>query len=82
METNELVGKVAKNSLESVRVCITEYKGKVYVDARVWYREDPAKDEEKPSKKGLCLTPDLMLELIPLLAKAQERAAELAGGKG
>jgi len=82
METNELIGTVAKNSLESVRVCITEYKGKIYVDARVWYREDAAKDEEKPSKKGLCLSADVVEELIPLLSKAQERAAELSGGKG
>jgi hypothetical protein len=82
METNELIGTMAKNSLESVRVCITEYKGKIYVDARVWYQEDAAKGEEKPTKKGLCLAPDVMLELLPLLSKAQERAAELAGWKG
>ena len=35
-----------------------------------------------PTKKGLCLTPVLMLELLPILTTAQKRAAELSGEKG
>jgi len=65
-----------------VKVQISEYKGKVYVDARIFVQDDPqAPDVVIATKKGLCLTPDLMLELLPLLSKAQERAAELTGGR-
>lgn len=82
-ERKELVGQVSKNSLEVVRVQVSEYKGKVYVDARIFVQDDATKpDVVIATKKGLCLTPDLVLELIPLLAKAQERAAALTGGKG
>lgn len=82
-ERKELIGEVSKNSLETVKVQVSEYKGKVYVDARIFV-QDNANDPGVviATKKGLCLSPDLMLELIPLLSKAQERAAELAGGKG
>ena len=82
-DSKELIGEVAKNSLETVKVQVSEYKGKVYVDVRIFV-QDNANDPSVTiaTKKGLCLAPDVMLELIPLLAKAQERAAELAGGKG
>lgn len=82
-ERRELIGEVNKNSLESVKVHVSEYKGKVYVDARIFVQDSPTDPTAViATKKGLCLSPDLMLELIPLLSKAQERAALLTGGKG
>ena len=82
-ERKELIGEVSKNSLETVKVQVSEYKGKIYVDARIFVQDDPSKPGVViATKKGLCLSPDLVLELIPLLAKAQERAVALAGGKG
>ena len=82
-ERKELIGEVSKNSLETVKVQVSEYKGKVYVDVRVFVQDNAGNpDVVIATKKGLCLSPDLVLELIPLLAKAQERAAELMGGKG
>jgi len=82
-DSKELVGEVSKNSLETVKVHVSRFKGKVYVDARLFVQDNAADPNAViATKKGLCLTPDLMLELIPLLAKAQERAAELTGRKG
>ena len=82
-DDKELIGEVAKSSVEVVKVHVSRFRGKVYVDARSFV-QDAGKDLGIviATKKGLCLSPDLMLELIPLLAKAQERAAELTGGKG
>ncbi len=81
-DSKELIGELHKNSLEVVKVHVSWFRGKVYVDARV-YCQDEGKNPGViiATKKGLCLTPDLVLELLPLLSKAQERAAELAGGK-
>jgi hypothetical protein len=78
-----LIGEFDKNTLETVRVSVTRFKGKIYVDARVYVRDDSASPPaETATKKGLCLSPELVLELIPLLSEAQERAAELTGGRG
>ena len=61
----------------------TIHKGKVYVDARSFVQDEGKNPGVViATKKGLCLSPDLMLELIPLLSRAQERAVELSGGKG
>ena len=83
MDDKELIGEVAKSSVEVVKVHVQRFHGKVYVDARV-FCQDNGNDPSVTiaTKKGLCLSPDLVLELIPLLAKAQEKAAELTGGKG
>ena len=65
--------EVSKNSLETIRFNVTEFKGKQYADARVYYRDDDG--ELKPTRKGLCISPDLW----PQFAKGVERlGAELA----
>ena len=82
-DDKELIGEVAKSSVEVVKVHVSRFKGKVYVDARSFVQDEGKNPGVViATKKGLCLSPDLMLELIPLLSKAQERAAELTGGKG
>lgn len=82
-DSKELIGEVSKNSQEVVKIHVSTFKGKLYVDARIFVK-DEGKDPGVviATKKGLCLTPDLVLELLPLLARARERAGELSGGKG
>ena len=79
-DSKELVGEVNKNSQEAVKVHVSTYKGKVYVDIRTFVQEE-GKDPGVviPTKKGVSLTPALMLELLPILTTAQKRAAELSG---
>lgn len=78
----ELIGEISKNSQEIIKIHVSTFKGKLYVDARIFVQ---AVGKEASvliaTKSGLCLTPDLVLELLPLLARARERAAELSGGK-
>ena len=82
-DDRELIGEISKNSLETIKVHVSRFKGKVYVDARIYCQDNAGHPEVViATKKGLCLLPDIALELIPLLSKAQERAAELVGGKG
>jgi hypothetical protein len=63
-----------KNALEEVRASLTEFKGKQYIDLRVFYKADD--DEFRPTKKGLTLAPDLLPELEEALHKLKE-AVEL-----
>lgn len=77
----ELIGEFRKNSREWVKVQLSLFTGKLYVDIRIFV-QGPGKEPafETATKKGICLAPDLILALIPLLKRAQERLGELKGG--
>ena len=57
-----------------MRASLTEYKGKQYIDLRVFYKAD--NDEFRPSKKGLTLSPELLPELEEALHKLKEAVGE------
>ncbi len=63
-----------KNPLEEVRASITVFKGKEYVDLRVYYKGDD--DDYHPSKKGLTLSLDLFSELEEGVKKLREEIGE------
>ena len=54
--------EIPKNSQEVLRLCVTEFKGKMYADIRCYYRDD--NDELKPTRKGLTLSPSLWTEFV------------------
>ncbi len=80
MDEKEFIGEVSKNSQEMVKVHVQTYKGKPYVDARIFIQGDDG--SVIATKKGLCLSPDVCLEVLPLLSEAQEKAAAIGGEKG
>lgn len=65
-----VVHSFPKNPLEEVRASVTVYKGKQYLDLRVYYKGDD--DEYRPSKKGLTLALDLFQELEKAVMKLKE----------
>lgn len=69
----QLVHSFPKNPLEEVRASLTEFKGKQYVDLRIYYRGDDG--EFHPSKKGLTLS----LDLFPELEEAVQKLKEVVG---
>ena len=78
MEKPELIGSVRKNKMESLQVHVREFRGEIYVDARVWIL-DPTGDPTSmiATKKGLCLRPDVIKGLLPLFTEAVARAEAL-----
>jgi hypothetical protein len=66
-----LIFEFEKNSAEVVRTSISEFKGKQYVDFRVW-TSGAAGDlgEKRPTKKGLTIS----TEILPDLLKAVQAA--------
>lgn len=70
----KVVHSFPKNPLEEVRASLTVYKGKQYVDLRIYYKGDD--DEFRPSKKGLTLALDLFPELEEAVAKLKEAIGE------
>ncbi|MCU0596609.1 MAG: transcriptional coactivator p15/PC4 family protein, partial [Desulfobacterota bacterium] len=54
----QLVHSFPKNPLEEVRISLSVYRGKQYIDLRIYYKGDDG--EFHPSKKGLTVSPDLL----------------------
>ena len=76
-ERTELLD-VRKSDSERVRVHLKEYRGREYVDLRIWYISDTG--EWRPSGKGLTLNPLLIPEIIRGLTLAGT-AADPHGGR-
>lgn len=70
----QVVYTFPKNPLEEVRASITVFKGKQYVDLRIYYKGDDG--EFYPSKKGLTLALDLFSELEQAVQKLSEVVGE------
>jgi hypothetical protein len=60
-----------------VRVMLRDFKGKQYVDARVYYMNDTG--EWLPTKKGLSMAPDMAKKIADAIVQALDEVAR--GGK-
>jgi len=70
---NKLIDQFHKNSQELIEVHLSEWKGKDYVDLRIWHLPDPTKEGEKiATKKGICINAELLPRLIKALQKAEK----------
>jgi len=68
--THRVLLDLPKNARESLRVTISEFKGKQYVHVRNWF--EPREGGEKlPGKEGVAFTG----EHIPAIVEALQRAA-------
>jgi hypothetical protein len=67
MEAKTEIGRIARNEQEQLIVSKGEFKGKEYVDIRVFYLDD--KGEVRPTKKGITVLASLFPELLEVLKK-------------
>jgi hypothetical protein len=65
------IGWLDKNSKEKIRVAVREYKGREFVDVRVYFENDDG--QWLPTKKGITISPGKMGELIRLLSDAERK---------
>lgn len=75
MSEATVVAVVRKNSLEEVRVSISEFRGHRLVDVRVFADFDGRGGEPRATKKGVALKVELLPDLIAALQSAQEAGA-------
>jgi hypothetical protein len=73
-DNGNIIGELPKNSLEKVVVQVKGFNGKVYVDARIFWRDVPTSQDWHPSKKGICVALDKAGELAALIGKAASYA--------
>ena len=69
-EDRKTVHTFQKNALEEVRASISRFRGKEYIDLRVYYKADDG--EYRPSKKGVTLVPELLKELEEAVKKLRK----------
>jgi len=69
-----IIGEIERNPTERLRVSTENFKGRDYIDLRIYYEADDG--EWKPTKKGVTIAPDKAEEVIELLSKASR---ELSG---
>lgn len=62
-----------------VRVALTEFRKRQYIEIRTYYMADDG--EWKPTKKGITLNPDLMTEVHKALGEALEELEKDDSGK-
>jgi hypothetical protein len=67
-----MIGDLERNATEVVRVSAEEFKGRKYIDIRIYFKDNEG--EWRPTKKGVTVQPDKIDELMGLLRKAQEQA--------
>ena len=66
--------EVTKNSQETIRFQITEYRGKSYADVRIFYRDSD--DTLKPTRKGVTISPSLWPEFVQGIERLGAELAE------
>lgn len=55
---SKVISEFSKNTQETIRVSITEFKGYELIDVRAYYRDNET-GELKPTRKGITLSVEL-----------------------
>jgi len=67
-----VVGEVQKNNTEKFVIEAKEFKGRNFVDVRIYYL-DKESDDWKPTKKGITLTKNTYEPLLKLITEAYQK---------
>jgi hypothetical protein len=84
MADDRIIDSFKRNATEEVRATVRTYRGKQYLDGRIYYLDDAG--EFKPTKKGINLSVELLGELTKMIDKlakavqADAAATPPAGG--
>ena len=74
-----IIQDIDKGGGEIIRVEISEFKGRKYLNLRIWYT-DKESGEYKPTQRGIAVKPELYSELKEAVLKAEPEIQELLGG--
>ena len=73
-DDRKVLHEFKRNAEETLRVSLSNFKGRTYVDFRLFYED--ANGELAPTKKGVTITPELWDEFRAGVAKAEEALVE------
>ena len=75
MAEPKLIAAIPRTATEQIQIQINEYKGKQYLDLRVFYTTDDGANWN-PTKKGVTFAPDKLEELKSAIEEAQKEFGE------
>ena len=75
MVESKLLATIPRTATEEIHIQINEYKGKKYLDLRVYYTTDDGLNWN-PTKKGVTFAPDKLEELKQAIEDAQKEFGE------
>ena len=73
-DERELIHSFERSATEQVQISLSKYKGKTYVDLRIYYKASDG--EYRPTKKGITVSP----AQLPELGEAIRKLIEKVGG--
>jgi len=77
-DSNRLLARFDKNSVEEIQVNAVQWKTQTYIDLRTWFRAEAGEGAAiHPTTKGIRFNAELLRDLISALEKAQ---SELENG--
>lgn len=65
MADDRVIDSFKRNATEEVRATLRTYRGRQYMDVRIYYLDDAG--EYKPTKKGINLSVELLGELTRMI---------------
>ncbi len=74
-DESKLIGTIDRNERERVQIAVNEYKGKSYLDLRIFYTTDGG-DSWKPTQKGVTIAPEHLDTLIDAVEEAKKEFME------
>jgi hypothetical protein len=77
-DSRTFILEVQKNNTERLRVSVSEYRGRTFVDLRVWYVGEDG--SYRPSSRGVTIRPVQVAEIVQGLMLAA-RAADPQGAR-
>lgn len=67
----KLIGTIPRSATEQLQIAINEYKGKCYLDLRIFYTTDEGANW-LPTKKGVTVAPDSLEMLKDAIEEAMK----------
>lgn len=68
--SDQVIHEFEKNSTESIRFTVSEFKGRELINIRVYYTDDDG--ELKPTKKGISFSTELFEEFLEGIDKLKK----------
>ena len=69
-----ILGEIERNPTERLRISLENFKGRDYVDLRIYYQDDAG--EWRPTKKGVTLSPEKVDEAMEILQKVKDEISK------
>lgn len=74
-DSSKLITTIDRSEREKLHVAVNEYKGRSYVDLRIFYTTDGG-ENWRPTQKGVTIAPEHLDTLIDAIEEAKKEFME------